>query len=125
MKSFEELGTELGELVAEKNLLYGDSFGKTAAFLELLYPDGIKPAQYADLGCIFRIFDKLMRVATKKDALDEDPWKDSAGYCLLAHRRSSQYISPPKNCKRCTRPLTYFAGNLGPATCQFCIEIKP
>ena len=79
-----ELASSIGRLVAEKNKAYGDSFAKCGEFLRLLYPDGVKPEQYQDMLAVVRVFDKLMRVATQKDALGEDPWRDTAGYALLA-----------------------------------------
>jgi len=80
---FERIGREVGKLVAEKNAAYGDSFAKCGDFLRLLYPDGIKPEQYRDALCIVRIFDKLMRIATAKDAFEESPYRDITGYGIL------------------------------------------
>ena len=80
---FERIGSDIGRLVAEKNAAYGDSFGKSAAFLKLLYPDGVKPEQYADMLALVRMFDKQMRIATAKDALGENHYRDLAGYSLL------------------------------------------
>jgi hypothetical protein len=77
------LAQEIGKLVEEKNAAYGDSFSKCGEFLRILYPDGIQPAQYHDALLIVRIFDKLMRVATAKQALGENPYRDIAGYGLL------------------------------------------
>lgn len=34
---------------------------------------------------IVRVFDKMMRIATDKDAFGEDPWRDIAGYAILLH----------------------------------------
>lgn len=81
--SFEQIGADLGKLVAEKNKAYGDSFHKSADFLKMLYPDGVKPEQYADMLALIRVFDKQMRIATAKDALGESPWRDIAGYGVL------------------------------------------
>ncbi|MGG4035869.1 hypothetical protein ABEV74_19445 [Paenibacillus cisolokensis] len=80
---FEKIGREIGRLVAEKNQAYGDSFAKCGDFLRLLYPDGIKPEQYRDALCIVRIFDKLMRIATDRDAFGESPYRDIVGYGIL------------------------------------------
>jgi hypothetical protein len=80
---FVTLATEIGKLVAEKNAAYGSSFAKCGEFLRILYPDGIQPDQYHDALLIVRIFDKLMRIATAKDALGESPYRDIAGYGLL------------------------------------------
>lgn len=81
--TYKELGTEVGELVGEKNQAYGNSFHNTGDILEIFYPDGIKPEQYSDMLAIVRILDKLFRIATKKDAFGESPYKDIAGYGLL------------------------------------------
>lgn len=78
-----EIGAELGELVATKNAAYGSSFSSSADFLRLLYPNGVKPEQYLHMLTVARIFDKLMRIATDKDAFGEEPFKDIAGYAIL------------------------------------------
>lgn len=80
---YEELGRQIGALVGEKNAAYGDSFGQVGDFLEILYPNGIPVESYTDALCIVRIFDKLKRIATKKDAFGESPYRDIAGYALL------------------------------------------
>jgi hypothetical protein len=49
------LAEELGNLVAEKNQAYGDAVASVGEALLLLYPDGIKPEQYDDLGLIVRV----------------------------------------------------------------------
>ena len=77
---FETIGTEIGKLVEEKNTAYGSSFEKSEQILKVLYPDGIKPEQYRDMLAITRIVDKLFRIATRKDAFGESPFKDIAGY---------------------------------------------
>jgi hypothetical protein len=83
-KDFPEIGRAIGELVAVKNAAYGDSFSKSPEFISLLYPDGIQPYQYPDMLTIIRVYDKMMRIATNRDALGEDPWSDIAGYAILA-----------------------------------------
>ena len=80
---FEQIGTEIGKLVDEKNEAYGSSFEKSEQILKVLYPEGIKPEQYKDMLAITRIVDKLFRIATKKDAFGENPFKDIAGYGIL------------------------------------------
>ncbi len=80
---FEELGIKIGQLVDEKQRAYGNSFGNSGKVLRALYPDGISPEQYDDALCVVRIIDKLFRIATKKDALGESPYRDIAGYGLL------------------------------------------
>ena len=80
---YEEIAIRIGQLVDEKNQAYGDAFNKSDEFLKLLYPNGVMPEQYSDMLAIVRIFDKLMRIATAKDALGENPFKDIAGYGIL------------------------------------------
>ena len=86
---FEEIGKKIGELVAIKNKAYGDSFSKSGEILKQLFPNGVQPDQYQDLLTIVRIIDKLFRIATKKDALGENPWKDICGYSILAIKSSA------------------------------------
>lgn len=80
---YEEIAIKIGQLVDEKNATYGDAFNKSGEFLKLLYPNGVKPEQYSDMLALVRIFDKQMRIATAKDALGENPFKDIAGYGIL------------------------------------------
>lgn len=81
--SYEELAKEIGKLVDEKNKNYGNSFNEVGEFMKLLYPNGISPDQYTDVLCVVRIFDKLKRIATNKNAYNENPFKDLMGYALL------------------------------------------
>ena len=83
MKNYKEIATEIGSLVQEKNEAYGDSFGQACKILEVLYPDGINPSQYRDALAITRVIDKLFRLANKKDAFGESPWRDICGYAVL------------------------------------------
>jgi len=80
---YEKIGTEIGRLVQKKNEAYGDSFGQASNILEVLYPNGIKPNQYRDALAITRVIDKLFRLANKKDAFGESPWRDICGYAIL------------------------------------------
>jgi hypothetical protein len=97
---YERLALEIGKLVDTKQKAYGDSFSKAEDFLRILYPNGIRKHQYKDLLTIVRIFDKLMRIATDKDALGESPYQDLAGYSLLglmADRRSPDPTATKEN----------------------------
>jgi hypothetical protein len=51
--------------------------------MRILYSDGIKPDQLGDALAIVRIIDKLFRLATRKEAFGESPYRDIAGYALL------------------------------------------
>ena len=83
MKTFKEIGTEIGELVESKNKAYGSAFEKSGQILKVLYPNGIQPEQFTDMLAIVRILDKLFRIATNKNAFNEEPFKDIAGYAIL------------------------------------------
>ncbi len=86
--NYEELGRTVGALVDVKNKAYGSAFDDAGEFLKLLYPRGITPDQYGDALALVRIFDKMKRIATNKDALGESPYQDIAGYGLLGLKRS-------------------------------------
>lgn len=77
---FRRIAKEIGDLVASKNEAYGSSFDKTGDFLRLLYPEQIRPDQYDDALLMVRMFDKQMRIANEKDAFEENPYRDIAGY---------------------------------------------
>lgn len=83
MSDYVKIASDIGKLVAAKQQAYGDSFNKSEQIINILFPDGIKPENYKDLLTITRIIDKLFRIATKKSAFDESPYRDIAGYALL------------------------------------------
>lgn len=87
---FGKLGNEIGALVSDKQVAYGDSFGKSGQVMRILYPDGILPEQMDDALTVVRVLDKLFRIATKKDAFGESPWKDICGYGLLGWSKDEQ-----------------------------------
>lgn len=86
-RGYVDIGKSIGELVTEKQAAYGDSFGKSGAMMRILYPDGIPHEKMDDALTVVRVLDKLFRIATDRDALGESPWRDVAGYALLAVRR--------------------------------------
>jgi hypothetical protein len=53
----------------------------------------VKPEQYGDLLAITRVIDKLFRLATKKNAFGESPWRDICGYALLGIARDESDVS--------------------------------
>ena len=87
VSQFQVVGWELGCVVTEKNAAYGDSFDKSGDFLAMLYPQGITPDKVHDALTLVRMFDKMMRIATAKDAFGEDPFSDIGGYAILAVAR--------------------------------------
>lgn len=85
-KTWAALGGEIARVVDRTNRAYGNSTEKSAQILGILYPDGVQPEQLHDFRCMMSILDKLSRIATDKDAFGESPWRDVAGYALLAYR---------------------------------------
>jgi hypothetical protein len=94
--TFEKIARDIGKLVAEKNVAYGDSFARAGEIVKILYPNGVKPEQYTDFLAVTRVIDKLFRIASKKDAFGESPWGDIAGYGILgvAASKSEPDVSP-------------------------------
>jgi hypothetical protein len=88
---YENVGREIGALVDKKNQAYGSSFNNSGEILRVLFPNGIKVEQYTDMLAVVRILDKLFRIANDKNAFNEDPWQDIAGYGILGtyNKRSS------------------------------------
>jgi hypothetical protein len=84
---FQTLGQTIGKVVDDKQAAYGNSFGTTGAAFRLLYPKGITPDQMDDALTLVRIWDKMMRIATDRDALGESPYRDIVGYGLLGAAR--------------------------------------
>lgn len=84
LEQYAVVAKSIADLVVEKQIAYGDSFGKSDQILAVLYPAGIKADQVKDALTIVRIIDKLFRIANQKDAFGESPWKDIMGYALLA-----------------------------------------
>ena len=93
MPHFVDAALEIADTVAEKNDAYGDSFGKAGAVLRVLYPDGVFPDQYDDMLSVVRIIDKLFRLANRKDAFGESPYRDIAGYGLRGFVRDEETVA--------------------------------
>ena len=84
---YQKLAKSIARTLKGKQAAYGDSFGKSGEVLRTLYPDGISTDKYDDALAVVRIVDKLFRVATDRDAFGESPWRDIAGYAILAANR--------------------------------------
>ncbi len=94
VKKFVEMGKALGEITQLKNEAYGDSFKKAGDVFRILYPDGILPEQYDDMLAQARILDKQFRIATRKDAFGESPYRDIAGYGILGAVADEEKMPP-------------------------------
>jgi len=110
MSKYTNLGEQIGKLVADKQEAYGDSYGKSGQVLEVLYPDGVRVDQYPTFLAVTRVIDKLFRVATKKDAFGESPWRDIAGYALLGIAADEK-----------SKPVSdYLAGDVAESIADYC-----
>lgn len=90
---FEEIGREIGKIVDQKNVAYGNSVNDTGDFLRLLFPDGISKSElekFDDIALLVRIFDKQKRIANRKNAFGENPYRDIAGYGILGAEMSGK-----------------------------------
>ena len=87
-KDYESLGEQIGILLNEKQACYGNAFGKMEEVFKILYPSGIATHQYKDVLTLARILDKVFRITNlpedRKDTMGEEPYKDIAGYAILA-----------------------------------------
>ena len=87
-KDYVPLTREIGILLNEKQESYGNAFGNMETILQTLYPNGISTYQYKDVLTLTRILDKVFRIANlpenRKDKMGEEPYKDIAGYAILA-----------------------------------------
>lgn len=89
-----ELGTTIGQVVADKNAAYGDSVRKVARVVAILYPNGVTVNQIPAMLFTVRILDKLNRIANQPDFGGEDPALDIAGYGLLMQELIANGLNP-------------------------------
>lgn len=82
-KLIKRIARQVGKLTAKKNAAYGDSARVSAEMLKILYPNGIELGQYRDMMLVSRILDKLCRIANRKEAFGESPYRDIAGYGVI------------------------------------------
>lgn len=88
--NFLEIANQIGQLVEEKNIAYGNATVVSSKILQILFPNGVKSDQFYDMLLIVRVIDKLCRIANKKEAFNESPWTDIAGYGIIGAKNSGQ-----------------------------------
>lgn len=85
---------DLGDLLYQKQVAYGDARRKVFAILEILYADHrdengnyvLSPSVLRDIVTLVRMGDRLSRLAShKKDPMGEDPFVDLAGDAIIGH----------------------------------------
>jgi hypothetical protein len=81
-------GKEIGKLVAKKRQQYGNASEKVDKIISILYPYGPGQDELNNFLLLVRVLDKVCRIAhaggSGYDAGGESPWRDIAGYALLA-----------------------------------------
>jgi hypothetical protein len=107
MSTFLQLATDLGQLCESKQAAYGDSIGKSAQVLAILYPHGLTPKQYLDAILAARIFDKLARKAQGADPHGESPYLDAAGYALKGLQHHSREVHAGCNTSAPTQAVSH------------------
>jgi len=88
--NFVKIGQKIGQLVSDKNIAYGNSVVDAGKILAIIYPNGISIDQYDDALLVVRILDKIKRIANDKNAFNEDPWMDIAGYGILGVNKENE-----------------------------------
>ena len=81
--SFRAVAEEVAAEVEEKDRRYGRAVLRGVEVLKILYPEGVRPDQYADAFLTLRLFEKRSRIASAQDDDLEDARRDSLGYCLV------------------------------------------
>lgn len=82
-QKLQKIAADIANLLEEKDEAYGSAFAEVGNVINIMYPEGVHPDQYQDMLVTTRILDKLFRIAHNKEAFQEDPWKDIAGYAIL------------------------------------------
>lgn len=77
---FKDIAKELGELVTEKNLSYGDSARKVAEAMKIFYPAGVPAQDYEYSLLVVRILDKISRIS---QGHFKESFKDIGGYGIV------------------------------------------
>ena len=78
-----EIGYDLGKLVQETHETYGEVWKKTDQILAVLYPDGVKPHDFAHMSLIIRLSDSMCRIAAGPSMKDDNPWEEIGGYGIM------------------------------------------
>lgn len=93
---YEAYASEIGSMLDVKQEAYGDSFGRSHRIFEELLREYKHDENYVipkemlpHLLTLTRMVDKLFRVVSnpKHDRMGESPYRDIAGYALLAAAR--------------------------------------
>lgn len=95
--NFIDIATDIAAEVTEKDKAYGSAFDKCENYLNILYPEGIRPEQYQVMLMLVRDFDKNMRIVNAPDAFGESPFRDKIGYALLGERSRRRRIIQAKS----------------------------
>ena len=93
MNNYEEIGKNIGALVDKKNKAYGNSFSDVESFIKMIFPEKINVDNYGDAIFIIRLFDKMKRLATDKNAFNEDVYKDIIGLAVRLY-----VLNNPESC---------------------------
>jgi hypothetical protein len=87
---YEKLGCDIGRLVDQKQIAYGDSFNKSGEIMEVIFPNGIPFNMIRTALYLVRDIDKMVRIATNNDPFGENPVEDRVGYGLLEIARQNK-----------------------------------
>lgn len=77
ISEFEAIALEIGRVVAEKNISYGDSARTVALAMRAFYPNGVPSEGYEYSLLVVRILDKIGRIS---QGFVKESFIDIAGY---------------------------------------------
>lgn len=77
ISEFEAIALEIGKVVAEKNISYGDSARTVALAMRAFYPNGVPSEGYEYSLLVVRILDKIGRIS---QGFVKESFIDIAGY---------------------------------------------
>lgn len=127
--TYTSIAQSVAATVKKKQAAYGDAFGKSGEVMRILYPQGIPPEKMGDALTVVRVLDKLFRIATDRDALGESPWRDIAGYALLAVARVESKPDAMGSTStvgmRCTRCKAEWTQEYGARSTHECPPFEP
>lgn len=79
-----DMAIAVADMVAQKQLHYGNSVERTGQLLAALYPTGIPVDAYPQALLLVRMLDKMCRLAHGEGGETRlDAWRDLMGYALI------------------------------------------
>jgi hypothetical protein len=78
------------EIVEEKGVEYGDTYGKVSEMLKVLYPAGCPTTSIGEMMFVSKVLEKLCRISCPGNTNKSDAFQDIVGYGLLGTERDNR-----------------------------------